>query len=276
MPIEQIIVLAIVQGISEFLPISSSAHLIIVPAITQWNDQGLATDVMIHIGSLAAVIVYFRKDVSKMIGGLIKIAKGEKNQYGNLAILIIIATIPAVIIGAMMQLIAPHNPWRNVELIAYNSAIFAIILYITDRFASQTKQINEINMKSAIIIGIAQAIALMPGVSRSGITISAARAIGINRQDAAKFSFLLAIPAITIAGMFTAIQATQNANTMPDGAITTAILSFFTAIIAIWTLMTIIKHISFLVFVIYRLILSLVLFAMIYQWVPDILPTIAN
>ena len=265
MPIEQIIVLAIVQGISEFLPISSSAHLVLVPALTGWNDQGLATDVMIHLGSLLAVIVYFRHDVAKMAHGITRTIKGKNDEYGKLAVAIVIATIPAVIIGGAMQLIAPHNPWRNVELIAWNSAIFAILLFLADKYGKQNKQINQINYKSAMAIGMAQALALMPGVSRSGITISAVRMFGINRQDAARFSFLMAIPAISIAGIFTAIQATQNTNTLPEGAILTAILSFFTAIIAIWFMMTIIKHISFLVFVIYRLMLSLVLFAMIYQ-----------
>ena len=263
MPIEQIIVLAIVQGISEFLPISSSAHLILVPELTQWNDQGLATDVMIHLGSLMAVIVYFKNDLAKMIVGIAK-----QDEYGKLAWLIVIATVPAIIIGGIMQLIAPHNPWRNVELIAWNSAIFATLLLLADKLGGQNKKIENINLKSAVTIGCAQALALMPGVSRSGITISAARALGINRADAAKFSFLLAIPAISIAGMFTAIQAYQHDNTLPDGAILTAILSFFTAIIAIWILMTIIKHISFLIFVIYRWALSLMLFAVIYEWVP--------
>ena len=276
MSIEQIFLLALVQGISEFLPISSSAHLILVPTLTGWKDQGLVADVMVHIGSLFAILTYFRKDAAQLVQGGISLARGQKTPHGRLVLLLALATIPALAVGATLKLAFPESPWRNTEIIAWNSAIFAIILYASDRFGAMGKKIPDLGGKAVFLIGCAQAIALIPGVSRSGVTISAARAMGIERREAARFSFLLAIPAISAAGALTAFDAWRAGAGIPIDALWAAFFSFFSALAAIGILMNLLKRTGFAIFALYRLALSFFLFAMIYDWFPSLLPSLPS
>ena len=264
MDLIQIIVLAIVQGITEFLPISSSGHLILIPKLTGWPDQGLVTDVMVHVGSLFAIIAYFWRDVIRLIKGGFELLLFKWNQDSRLAAYIIIGTIPAVILGLILKKTGFLDTIRGIEIVAWNAIIFGILLYIADRYGLRIRTISDMRMSPAIIIGFAQALALIPGTSRSGITMTAARALGYERSDAARFSFLLGIPAITGAGLLTFLEAQSEGIEIPAGALYAAGLTFFSAFAAIAFLMALVKRFSFLPYVIYRLILGVVLLAIAY------------
>ncbi|PCH46897.1 MAG: undecaprenyl-diphosphate phosphatase [Hyphomicrobiales bacterium] len=276
MSIEQILVIALVQGLTEFLPVSSSGHLILVPAFTGWKDQGIVTDVMVHVGSLFAVLVYFRKDVTRLWGGLITLLSGRVSEDSRMTTYILLATIPALVFGAFLKFSGISAQIRGVEIVAWNAIIFGVLLYAADKYGPRLKAMTDITLSPAMLIGLAQALALIPGVSRSGITITAARSLGFKRNEAARFSFLLGIPAITVAGLFTALEALQQGHGIPVDALWTAFLTFFAALAAIAGLMAVVKRTSFLVFVIYRLVLAFVLFAMLYDWFPGFLPSITN
>ena len=234
---EQIIVLAIVQGITEFLPISSSGHLILVPAFTGWPDQGLITDVMVHIGSLAAVLVYFWRDVLNLIGGGLDLLRFRLTDHGKMALFILVATIPAVVFGLYLKSSGITASLRSVEIIAWNAIIFGIVLYVADRVGKRTKIMEDMTISPALIIGFSQALALIPGTSRSGITMSAARFMGFERAEAARFSFLLGIPAIAGAGILTTVDFLETGQSIPTDALWAAFLTFFSAIAAIAFLM---------------------------------------
>lgn len=267
---EQILVLAIVQGITEFLPISSSGHLALIPAVTDWPDQGQLVDVMVHVGSLFAVIVYFWRDVLKLIGGGLDLLRLKMNDNSRMALYIIIATIPAVAFGLFLKKSGYGDQLRSVEVIAWNAIIFGILMYVADYIGKQTKVMEDIKMSPAITIGFAQALALIPGTSRSGITMTAARFMGFSRPEAARFSFLLGIPAIAGAGAFVTLDAIEQGVVISNDAILAAILTFFAALAAIAFLMAFVRRSSFLIFSIYRIILGLVLFALLYDWIPGV------
>ena len=275
MSIEQIIILAIVQGLTEFLPISSSGHLILIPAFTGWPDQGIITDIMVHVGSLFAVLVYFWRDVVRLFWGGLDLLRLRMNDNSRLALYILLATIPAVAFGLYLKSSGMQEQLRNVEIIAWNSIIFGIILYIADKFGSRLKNMDAMTLHPALIIGFAQAMALIPGTSRSGITISAARFLGFERAEAARFSFLLGIPAIAGAGILELGNLAGSGETISSDALWAAFLTFFAAIAAISILMAVVRRTSFLIFVIYRLALGLLLLAMIYGWFPDVLPSLS-
>jgi undecaprenyl-diphosphatase len=263
--IEQIIVLAIIQGITEFLPISSSGHLILVPALTGWPDQGLITDVMVHMGSFLAVLVYFRRDVLNLVKGAIGLLRGQKTDDGRMALYIVAATIPAVLFGLFLKKIGFLDTVRGPQIVAWNAIIFGVIMYVADRFGEHVKVMEQMKFAPAMIIGVAQAIAIIPGTSRSGITMSAARALGFTRPEAARFSFLLGIPAIAGAGTLVLGEALANGETISISAVVTGALTFLTALAAIAFLMAIVKRMSLLPFVIYRLMLGVVLLWLVYS-----------
>lgn len=274
MSIEQILVLAIVQGLTEFLPVSSSGHLILIPAFTGWQDQGIVTDVMVHVGSLFAVIVYFWRDVLNILGGCKDVVQGKITPRSRLATYIAFATIPALAFGALLKFSGVSDMIRGVEVVAYGAIFFGIIMYVADRYGPRVKKMEDITFMPAMMIGLAQAVALIPGTSRSGITMTAARFMGFERGEAARFSFLLGIPAISAAGLFTALEAFQEGSGVPTDALWAAFFTFFAALAAIALLMAIVKRTSFLVFVIYRIGLGLLLLAMIYDWFPGVLPSV--
>jgi len=264
MSIEQIIIIAIVQGITEFLPISSSGHLILVPVFMGWKDQGLITDVMVHMGSFMAVVVYFWRDILELIKGGLNLLRGHVTPFGKLAAFIVIATIPAVAFGLFVKKTGFIDHIRGPEIVGWNAIIFGILMYAADRFGSSIKVMKDMRLPSAVLIGIAQAIAIIPGTSRSGITMTAARALGYTRPESARFSFLLGIPAIAGAGVLVLGEAVSVGETISSGALITGGLTFFTALAAIAFLMALIRRTSFLPFVIYRLILGTVLLTMVY------------
>ncbi len=256
MPLEQIVLLAVVQGLTEFLPISSSGHLILVPVFTGWRDQGLLTDVMSHLGSLLAVFVYFRRDVLDLAKGGISLLKGHLTDHGRLLLIILAATVPAVVFGLFLERTGLIQTFRGPEIIAWNAIIFGLLMFVADWWGPRVKTLSDMRLWPAVFIGIAQAIAIIPGTSRSGITITAARALGFERPDAARFSFLLGIPAIAGAGLLVVGEAVQAGEPITGGALATGGLTFFTALAAIAILMAIVKRYSLLPFVIYRLILG--------------------
>ncbi len=276
MSIEQILLLAIVQGLTEFLPVSSSGHLILIPAFTGWQDQGVVTDVMVHVGSLFAVLVYFWRDVLNILGGCRDFFAGRVTQRSRLATYIGLATIPALAFGAVLKMTGWSNAIRGVEIVAFGAIFFGILMYVADVVGKRVKVMEDMTLAPALMIGLAQAVALIPGTSRSGITMTAARFMGFERGEAARFSFLLGIPAITAAGLFTTAEAVQLGEGVPADALWAAFFTFFAALAAIAILMALVKRTSFLVFVIYRIALGLLLYAMIYDWFPGVLPSLST
>jgi undecaprenyl-diphosphatase len=259
MPIEQIVVLAIIQGVTEFLPISSSGHLELLPFLTGWMDQGLTVDVMVHMGSLLAILVYFWRDVLSLAWGALKLLKGEMTNEGRLALLIVIGTIPAVLFGLYLRKSGLSETLRGPYVVAWNAIIFGIIMLIADRMGPMAKRMEQMTLLPALIIGVAQALALIPGTSRSGITITAARALGFTRPESARFSFLLGIPATAGAGVLVLSPAAQSGDLFTGDTLLTGALTFLCALGAIAFLMTLVRRISLLPFVIYRLLLGIAL-----------------
>ena len=268
MTLLQIIVLAIVQGITEFLPISSSGHLILVPALTDWPDQGLLMDVGVHVGTLLAVMMYFRADVLRMIMAfwhMITLSKNHDQQDKRLLIALILSTIPVVIIGGLVSKMGWNEGWRTLEVIGWTSIVFGIILYILDEKSAVTKKLSELRYGHALIMGIAQVLAIIPGVSRSGITMTAARGLGFSRTEAARFSMLMSIPTILAAGTLEGLKLMQSDNVVLGTDIFLgAGLSFITALIAIAGLMKWLQKSSMAPFVLYRVILGVGLLSLVY------------
>jgi len=272
MPLEQIVILAIIQGITEFLPISSSGHLAIVSDLTGWSDQGLAMDVMMHVGSLFAIIVCFWRDVLNLVAGGLDLLRFRLNDKSRMALYILLATIPAVIFGLILKKSGYLDALRadqtaKLTIIGWTAIIYGIILYLADRFAPNTKKMEEMKLPPALLIGIAQMFALIPGTSRSGVTISAARFLGFSRPEAARFSFLLGMPAIAGAGLLTFKEAYDTGTSFPTDMWLAAFLSFLVSFAAIAFLMALVKRISFAPFVIYRMCLGVFLLSMAYGYV---------
>lgn len=260
----QLIVLAIVQGVTEFLPISSSAHLILVPAFTGWPDQGLALDVAMHIGSLLAVVLYFRRDVGELVRGGLDMLRGRYSDAGRLALQVMAATIPVVIAGFLLK-DRIEGDWRSAELIMFTTAIFGILLWIADRRSSEDENgLAGLGWRTVILIGLAQATALVPGVSRSGITMTTALLLGMGRSDAARFSLLLSIPTTAAAGILGIANLTATGDAgVREEALIGGVLAFISAWLSIAGLMAWLKHSSFRPFVIYRLALAGLIAAML-------------
>ncbi len=198
----QAVLLAILQGLTEFLPISSSAHLILPSQLLGWVEQGLAFDVAVHVGSLVAVLIYFRKEVANMILAWFQwVFKGQKSSDGRLAWAVIWGTIPVGLVGVIFWLFdVVENHLRATEVIAATTLIFAFVLWWADNKAKESRDEYSLSASDIIFIGLAQAVALIPGTSRSGITMTAGLMLGLTRTAAARFSFLLSIPAIVLSG----------------------------------------------------------------------------
>ncbi|MCG7535276.1 undecaprenyl-diphosphate phosphatase [Pseudoalteromonas sp. OOF1S-7] len=261
MSIIEIIVLALIQGLTEFLPISSSAHLILPSQILGWQDQGLAFDVAVHVGSLAAVLIYFRKEVADILSAWFKsFGKQGTTDDSRLGWWIIVATIPGLVIGFLAKDLVEDFS-RSAWVIAATTVIFGLLLWYADVTAKQTKTIYQLNWRSALIIGFAQVIAaLLPGTSRSGITMTAGMMLGLNKQSAARFSFLMSIPIIAAAGGYYTLKLATGDELIDWNAIITgAVLSFVAAYACIHFFLKVIERMGMLPFVIYRLLLGLFL-----------------
>ena len=267
MPILHIVVLALVQGITEFLPISSSGHLVLVPALTGWVDQGLTIDVAVHVGTLFAVTIYFWRDVLGMIQGVLNLLRGRVDPHARMAGLIILATLPVIGAGYALNQYGMDG-LRSVTVIGWATLGFGIVLYATDKLGMTLRRMEHLGISDAIIIGLAQVLALIPGTSRSGITMSAARLLGVERSDAARFSMLLSIPTIVGAGVLKGLELYQSGNAqLTSDAILAAALAFVSALIAIFLLMAWLKRSDFTPFVLYRIVLGVGLLAFAYGYI---------
>ena len=267
MTLFHIFLLAVIQGVTEFLPVSSSGHLILLPALTSLEDQGLVIDVAVHVGTLFAVCWYFRKDVMAAIRGLPEVARLRiETPGGFLALCLVIATIPVVILGLIFKLLGVMEMLRSVAVIGWMMIIFGIVLYLTDRMGAQTRTAKGWTLKHALYLGMWQAVALIPGTSRSGIVISGARALGYTRHDAAKLSMLMSIPTIIASGALMGLDVVRLADWQAarDGAIA-AVISFFAAWAALVFMMKLLRTVSFTPYVIYRLGLGGVLLFIAYS-----------
>lgn len=251
----QVAVLAVVQGLTEFLPISSSAHLILVPVLTHWGDQGLAFDVALHIGSLSAVLIYFRKEIGRMLVNGLKAVSGHGiNEDARLMIWIVIATIPVCLVGFLLKDVISHY-MRSTLIIGASLIVFGVVLGYADWRNRGTRSEYQMTWKDALIIGAAQVLALIPGTSRSGITITAALLTGMSREGASRFSFLLSIPVIVLAGGLETITLLQSPQAIDGPAMIAGILlSGISAYLCIHYFLAIIKKLGMQPFVIYRVL----------------------
>lgn len=260
MDLMEIIVLAVLQGLTEFLPISSSAHLILPSRMFGWEDQGLAFDVAVHVGTLAAVMIYFRKDIVALIQGWLTTGfTRHPNADGRLAWYVALATIPAGMAGLLFDDWIEAN-LRSTAVIAATTIGFGVLLGISDRLRHGTAGLVEMTLLMALIIGFAQMFALIPGTSRSGITITAALLIGMQRVDAAKFSFLLSIPLILAAGGLKTLELVEQVTPVDWQALVLGVLiSAVSAWICIYYFLAFINRIGMMPFVVYRLVLGAIL-----------------
>lgn len=265
MSLLQIIVLALVQGITEFLPVSSSGHLILVPIVAQWPDQGLAMDVAVHVGTLGAVLIYFWRDVWGMLVGLGRQIQGKRDPGARLFWQVVLGTIPVVLAGLALKLLDATDALRSMAVIGWTMLVGGIALWLADRYCMRVKSLAHMPYGEALIIGLSQVVALIPGTSRSGITMTAARALGYERPDAARFSLLLSIPTILAAGLLLGLEVREAGDVdLTESILLGAALAFVSALVAIAVMMAWLKRASFAPFVIYRLILGVVLLAAAY------------
>jgi undecaprenyl-diphosphatase len=257
----QIITLALLQGLTEFLPISSSAHLILVPELTSWEDQGIAFDVAVHVGTLIAVIFYFRHDIKPLFFAWVKSLQTKQlTAESRLVWGVIIGTIPVAIVGVLISLTGSIEHLRSGLVIATTTLVFGGLLWYADAKASLQRDEYQMTWRDIMLIGCAQAIALIPGTSRSGITITAALLVGLSRQAAARFSFLLSIPVIILAGVDeTALLLTQQIEVNWTILILGMTISAISAYLCIELFIRLLNQIGMLPFVIYRLILGVFL-----------------
>lgn len=267
MPLFQLILVALIQGITEFLPISSSGHLILLPGLTGMADQGQAIDVAVHVGTLAAVILYFWSDVREGLIGLPRALTGKMDTPGSkLAMGLIVATIPTVVFGAFLHFSGLSDALRSVAVIGWTMLLFGLVLYVADQKGATEKTVSDWGLKDALIMGLWQMIALIPGTSRSGITITGARQLGYKREDGAKVAMLMSIPTIIASGVLLGTEVALEANValMRDMGIA-AVLSMVSALAALAIMMRLLKSVSFTPYVIYRVVLGVILLVIAYS-----------
>ena len=263
MDLLQIIVLALVQGLTEFLPVSSSAHLILVPVITGWQDQGLVFDVAVHVGTLSAVVLYFRREILQMLIAWSASVTGKGfNDDARLAWAVLFGTIPVGLAGLVFKGVIEDN-LRSAFVIASATLFFGLLLWWADARGRGQRSEYSLNWKDVLIIGIAQAFALIPGTSRSGVTMTAGLMMGLSRQAAARFSFLLSIPVIVLAGGLETKEYLDHASLGDmQPLMLGALLSGISAYLCIHYFLKLLERIGMLPFVIYRIVLAVFLYIM--------------
>jgi len=258
----QLLLIAIVQGVTEFLPISSSGHLILIPYFTSMPDQGPMIDVAVHVGSLLAIILYFwREALGLARGGLSSVGIGRAPEQRRLFWWIAIGTVPAIAFGFFLKQNGWLDSFRSTTLVAINLIVYGVLLGIADRLGRQTKKYEDMSLKDAVLVGLAQALALIPGTSRSGVTMTAARLLGYERVEAARFSFLLSIPAVAGAGTLAMLDLAEASAQMRWDALVAGIMTFAAAFATMAFLMRFLRTASMMVFVVYRVLLGAALLA---------------
>ncbi len=258
MPFFFLVILAFVQGVTEFLPVSSSGHLILIPLVTDQPYQGRSIDVAAHLGSLLAVAAYLRNDLLRMASGVITLGRRNSTD-GRLALLIALATIPVVVVGFFVNNAEPT--WLfSLETLAIANLVFALLLWNADRLGATKRVMADIKVNTALLIGIAQIFALIPGASRSGVTMMAARYLGFNRVTAAHFSLLLSLPTIAGAGVLKTYGLIQTDNlALGVDALLVAVMSCIFAFATISFMMRWLARADLTIFVGYRLSVGVVL-----------------
>jgi len=267
-PLLHIVILALVQGVTEFLPISSSGHLVLVPWLAGWPDQGLILDVAVHVGTLGAVMAYLWRDIAAMLNGLWRFAKGRGMNDGvRLAFFLVLGTLPVIAAGLAMKKYMPGGI-RSIEVIGWATLGFGVLLWLVDRFSVTLRRMEHLKLFDVVVIGVSQCLALIPGTSRSGITMTTARMLGMERRDSARFSMLLSIPAIVGAGVLMGLELYKTGDPVQiDAALAGVGFAFISALIAIALMMAWLKRASFTPFVIYRLALGGFLLAISYGFI---------
>ena len=252
----QYFLIGIIQGVTEFLPISSSGHLILFGKLSNWQDQGLFTDIAVHFGTLFAVIVYLRKDIYYLLLNLFQFRIFED----QIIFKIILSTLPAILLGYFIYDYVSLY-FRSIQLIAISSIVFAIILYFADKINIQAKSWQNITYTEALLIGLFQVLAFIPGASRAGVTITAARFLGYDRINATRFSMLLSIPIILASMTLSLINAFNEEQAVVNfyNSFSAALVAFISALLSIIFLMRFIKQANFNIFIIYRIILGIIL-----------------
>ena len=266
MPILHLAIVALIQGVTEFLPVSSSGHLILLPNLTGLDDQGQVIDVAVHVGTLVAVILYFWSDVRRAAIGLPKVARRQiDDQNAWLALCLLVATIPVILAGLLLKLTGLDDAMRSIAVVGWATLVFGIVLYWADQTGGRDKTADRWSLKDASIMGLSQALALIPGTSRSGITITAARRLGYERTDAARLAMLMSIPTILASGLLLGLEVvvSLNAAAARDAAIA-AVFAFVAALIALALMMRLLQSVSFTPYVIYRIALGLVILWIAY------------
>ena len=256
----QVVVLAIVQGLTEFLPISSSGHLVLVPAFFDWVDQGLAFDVAVHFGSLIAVCVFFRGDIAGLIRGGAQFVTGQRQTLeSRMALAIAVGTVPAALAGLWFAGWIEAN-LRSPTVIVFTLSGYGVLMALADRFGRRERDITNVGIADALLIGCAQALALVPGTSRSGVTITAARMLGFERQNAARFSFVLSAPVILLATAYKGWEMISGDEPVAWAQLGVGVaVSAIVAYLSIDFFMRFVRRIGLMPFAIYRLILAVVI-----------------
>ncbi|NNF23692.1 MAG: undecaprenyl-diphosphate phosphatase [Rhodobacteraceae bacterium] len=258
MSIFHLLLVAVVQGLTEFLPVSSSAHLILLPSLTGLEDQGQIIDVAAHIGTLGAVILYFWFDVKRVFIGVPRLLRWQiDGPEAWLALCLVIATIPVILFGLALKLSGYTDALRSVTLIGATMIGFGLLLYWFDQKGSYEKTAERWSLKDALVMGLWQALALIPGTSRSGITITAARMLGYARTDAARLSMLMSIPTIAASGLLLGadVAISGDTGTLRDLALV-IVMSFLAALLALSLMMRLLKAFSYTPYVVYRIALG--------------------
>ncbi|MBI6629746.1 undecaprenyl-diphosphate phosphatase [Pontibaca salina] len=263
----QLILIALIQGVTEFLPVSSSGHLILLPGLSGMEDQGLLIDVAVHVGTLGAVILYFRRDVWLGLAGLPRALSGRADTAGaRLAMGLMIATVPVVFAGLVLYFTGLSELMRSVAVIGWAMLLFGLVLYWADRTGAAVKRTTDWSKRDALIMGLWQMVALIPGTSRSGITITGARRLGYAREDAARLSMLMSIPTIAASGILLGADVAQSADMAAiRPALIAAGFAFVSALLALAFMMRLLRSVSFTPYVIYRIIVGALLLVWAYS-----------
>ena len=257
-PFLHIAVLTIIQGITEFLPVSSSGHLVLVPVVTGWQDQGLVMDVAVHVGTLAAVLVYFWRDLLQIVLGFVGGHWRRRDRRLGRALFgyLVVSAIPVIVAGGLLYLLAP-TALRDPAVVAWATIGFGVLLYAADRGGLTVREVEHMSLGHAFFIGVFQVLALVPGASRSGVTMTAARLLGYERPAAARFAMLMSIPVIAASGTVAGLEVARRGDPIiTHDAVLAAVLSFAVALLAIAVLLALLRRVSFTPFVIYRLLLG--------------------
>jgi len=266
MPLLHLILVAVIQGLTEFLPVSSSGHLILLPNLTGLQDQGLTIDVAVHVGTLGAVVLYFWPDVRLALAGVPKVLRWQIDDQGAwLALCLGIATVPVILAGLAIKLAGLDAMLRSTAVIGWAMLIFGLVLYWADRTGGTDKDDRRWSLRDAWIMGLWQVLALIPGTSRSGITITAARRLGYGRAGAARLAMLMSIPTILASGLVLGADVALDGDLgLARDAALAAAFAFVAALLALAAMMRLLRHVSFTPYVIYRVILGVVLLWVAY------------